>query len=231
MPLPVLAIQGAIVGISAIGNLFSSASRASEMNKRITRTQELAAEGLISQAQIAQRLRSIDRLFNQRLTSVLNTTAIRSRGFANTGTIGAAAAGQVEGARLSASESVIGQAQDINVGVRRDIANLELGRGETDVAGALIAGGASGTSLAVEAGKSLGREDITSPVGGASEATGAQGPVPIEQAGSFNPFLRGTGTQRLGTSTGGQIPTQSPFGGQLDPGQFDFLPNVRRSIF
>lgn len=229
MPLPLIA-AGAIVAVSAIGNLLSANARTDEVNERIKRAQELAAQGMISQAQIAQRLRSIDRLFNQRLTSVLNTTAIRSRGFANTGTIGAAAAGQVEGARLTASESVVARAQDINTSIRQNIAGLELGTETTDVAGALIAGGASGATLAIEADKFIDRPEIADPSGATSPQV-AQGFTPSAPQTGFNPFQPDKPKSPFGGQVGGQFNMQSPFGGELDPNQFDFISNVKRSIF
>ncbi len=228
MPLPLLAM-GLGAGLGAIGNMFSASAQADAINKRITAAQELAARNLVSQDEISDRLSSIDRMFNQRLTSVLNTTAIRSRGFANRGTIGAAAAGQVEGARLTAQDTAITHSQDVNRNIRNQIAQLELGKQDADLVGAAFSGAAAGIPLANEAMKGITFEGVgDNPFGGAQAGQGINPGMtgPQVTGGGFNPFMQ-SNAPRLGTfGTQNQVPTQNPFGGQTNIPNFNFLPNV-----
>jgi len=228
MPLPLIA--GGIAIGSGIASIFSNKAQSDAVQEAIKRAKALAAQGLISQDDLADRLNSIDRSFNQRLTSTLNTTAIRSRGLANRGTVGAAVAGNVEGARLSAQENAIGQAQTINTQIRSQIAGIELqglGTG-ADPVGSFVEGAAAALPLVNEGAKFLGDRPVgglpDTPPGGAGAGTGTAGPnrsgagglVPIENAGNFNPFLRQQG-QRFSNAGG----TGSDFS------NLDFLPNVR----
>lgn len=223
--LATLGIQAGVGLLSGLGNLFSSQSQADEINKRITRAQELAAKNLVTQDEIADRLHSIDRMFNQRLTSVLNTTALRSRGIANKGTVGAAVAGQVEGSRLEAQNTVIGQAKDVNREINMSIANLELQKGSADGLGAFVEGFASGVPLANEGLKMFDREIPSLPGKGAGQALnpGSLGPIPMAGAGSFNPFMQ-TNVPRMSNPYGG---TQlKGMGLNISAPQTQFMSNV-----
>jgi hypothetical protein len=203
---PIGAIAGGLFG--GIASIFSDAAAVKAMNEKISRAQALAAEGLVDQDEIQDRLASIDRMFNQRLTSVLTTTAIRSRGFANRGTIGAAAAGQVEGARLTAQEATVSRAGDVNRGVKMSIAQMELQREGTDPVGSFTQGATAGITTGLEVAKFYDRDEILGFDDPVSQATniGSTGPQPIGNAGNFNPNLRGLGPQmptRLGS---GRLP-------------------------
>lgn len=224
--LATLGIQAGTGLLSGLANLFSAQSQADAINKRITRAQELAAQGLVDQDEISDRLNSINRMFNQRLTSVLNTTALRSRGIANRGTVGAAAAGQVEGARLQAQDTTVQQAHDVNREIRMNIANLELQRASTDPVGSFVEGFASGIPLANETLKMFDRSPINLPNRGASGATnpGTLGPIPMGNAGSFNPFLQ-TNIPRMSNPMGGPYNPQG-MGLNLNIPQMPFISNV-----
>ncbi len=214
---PIGAIAGGLFG--GISSIFSDASQVNAMNERIRRTQELVADTLVDQDDIQDRLSSIDRMFNQRLTSVLNTTAIRSRGFANRGTIGAAAAGQVEGARLTAQDTAIGKGQDYNRQARLQIAQLELQKGSTDPIGSFVQGATAGVTTGMEVDKFLGREDpigLTKPVSQAVN-TGQSGNEPMSNAGNFNPNLRGLAPAPVTRLGSGNVPEAL---------QFNWSPNV-----
>src|SRR3990172_5201922 len=100
-------IIGATV-VSGIASYFSEQSQQEQMRRQIRRAQNLARESLIEGPDLARRLRDIDRLFNKRLISTLNTTALQTRRFANQSVVGAAVAGNI-GAQ--AEESKI-QTQD-----------------------------------------------------------------------------------------------------------------------
>lgn len=155
---PILIAAAAGGALSA----FSDSARTKAMNENIRRAQALAAQGLVSQRQLSNRLRSVDRMFNQRLNSVLNTTALRSRGYANQGTIGAAAAGGVEGARLEAQSRIIGESQDVNRQIQMQQAQLELGKQSADPIGSFVSGAVSGASVGIQA-EQLAQDDIQTP--------------------------------------------------------------------
>jgi len=186
---------GAIAGgtIGGITSMFSESSQARAMNENIRRAQALIAQGLTSSDDIADRLQSIDRQFNSRLTSVLNTTAIRSRGFANQGVIGAAAAGAVEGSRLATEAGVIEQSLTDNKGIRQAIAQIELGKKDPDMIGAFVEGAAAGATTGMEIQKMAGGRELpsldTTDTGGGNIA--GFGSIPaMKDAGTFNPFLK-----------------------------------------
>lgn len=190
---------GAGFAIGGITSMFSEASQARQMNENIRRAKALLEEGLTSADDIADRLHSIDRQFNSRLTSVLTTTAIRSRGFANQGVIGAAAAGAVEGARLATEAGVVEQSLTDNKGIRSAQAQLELAKQSPDLIGAFAEGGIAGATAGMEIAKIAGGRELPNedPVlavpgepGGSTTGRSPAGPIPISDAGNFNPFLR-----------------------------------------
>lgn len=220
-------IGAAFGGISSI---FSDASQSKAMNEAISRAQALAAQGLISNEALSARLHSIDRQFNARLTSVLNVTAIRSRGIANSGTVGAAVAGAMEGSREASKAGVIEQSLSENKGIRMAMAQMELSRTGTDPVGAFIEGAAAGGMAGAEIGKLAAPREIPSlGGGGAQQGIGVQGPqtgpLSMDQAGTFNPFLRSQ-DQRIGNLEGTQtlnyVPQQGPFMGNVDVGRWGF---------
>lgn len=152
-----------ILGAAALGgalSAFSDSARSKEINERIRRAQALAAQGLVSQRDISNRLRSVDRMFNQRLSSVLNITALRTRGFANQGVIGAAAAGGVEGARLEAQSRIVSESQGINRQIRMSQAQMELGTETADPFGSFVSGAVSGAGVGIEASQLGGEIDV-----------------------------------------------------------------------
>lgn len=182
------AIAGGLFG--GISSIFSGQSEADAINEKIRRAQALAAESLVDNSEISSRLNSIDRMFNQRLTSVLNTTAIRSRGFANQGTIGAAAAGGVEGDRLASKANAISMAQDTNRQVKQTIAQMELGMTEANPIADFVTGATSGVALGLEATKFIDNLNFnpTSP-SGRNPLQGQTSPTPLNQATTTNPYL------------------------------------------
>lgn len=183
---------GAGIGFLAGGltSLFSGQSEADEINAKIRRAQAIAAEGLVDSGEISNRLNSIDRMFNQRLTSVLNTTAIRSRGYANQGTIGAAAAGGVEGDRLASKANAISMAQDTNRQVKQTIAQMELGMTEANPMADFVTGATSGVALGLETTKFIDNLNFnpTAP-SGRNPLQGQTTPTPLNQVTTTNPYL------------------------------------------
>jgi hypothetical protein len=218
---PFGAIAGGLFG--GITSLFSEASQAEQMNENIRQAQALMAKGLISSDQLQDRLHSIDRQFNSRLTNVLNTTAIRSRGIANQGTVKAAAAGALEGSRLATEVGIIEQSLSENRGIRQAQASLELQKTNPDMIGAFVEGGVAGATAGAELGRLTGGRELPalspSEEGGQSSVAGF-GTIPsMSEAGNFNPFLRDN-QQRIGNLTDPfhKLPTQNPFIGNVQGG-------------
>lgn len=181
-------IAGGLLG--GISSIFSGQSEADAINEKIRRAQALAAESLVDSSEISQRLNSIDRMFNQRLTSVLNTTAIRSRGYANTGTIGAAVAGGVEGDRLASKSQAVESAQNQNAQVEQTIAQMELGTVSANPIADFVTGATSGIALGNEVTKFVDNLNFSLP--GMPKANPMQGqslPQPMSKATTQNPYL------------------------------------------
>ena len=222
-------IAGIMVG-SGILNAMAGSSQAAEINRRIAQAQALAAQGLISQEQLAQHLQSINRRFNQRLTSVLNTTAMRTRGFANQGTIGAAAAGGVEAARLGAQENAVNQAIGINSRIRTLQSQYELGTAVSSPISDFMKGAASGFSAGNEVSKLIdGSSPATSSTSTGTGENDALNPGSYQSSTqSFNPSAGPLGVKSNNTLSFGQstLNTNTP-----NPSDFDFLQNIRRSLF
>lgn len=211
-------IAGGLLG--GISSIFSGQSEADAINEKIRRAQALAAESLVDSGEIAQRLNSIDRMFNQRLTSVLNTTAIRSRGYANTGTVGAAVAGGVEGDRLASRSQTIEAAQNQNAQVKQTIAQMELGTTSANPVADFVTGAASGIALGNEVTKFTDNLNFSLP--GMPKANPMQGqslPQPMSKATSQNPYLP-TGqsvTTGMGTMNSMGLTVNNPYSNGQNP--------------
>lgn len=213
---------GAIAG--GLSSMFSAKSQSDQMNENIRRAKAMLAEGLVSSEEIQNRLHAIDRQFNARLTSVLNTTAIRSRGIANKGVVGAAVAGSVEGARLATEAGVIEQSLQANRGIRTAQAQLELSKSNPDMIGSFVEGAAAGVTTGMEAARMIGGPGDIPDIGvgdttGQSQVAGF-GSIPrMENADQFNPFIRKS-QDRLGNVEDPlrRMPTESPFSGNVSMG-------------
>jgi len=218
------AIAGGVIG--GISSIFSDASQSKAMNDAINRAQALAAQGLISNEALSKRLHSIDRQFNSRLTSVLNVTAIRSRGIANSGTVGAAVAGAMEGSREASKAGVIEQSLSENKGIRMAMAQMELSRTGTDPVGAFVEGAAAGATAGAELGRLADPRELPGlGGGGAQEGVGVQGPQTGPLTGGtqgFNPF-QPSQSPRLGNIDDpfARMPRGNPFMGNVSAGVFN----------
>ena len=210
--------MGAVLPIAiglagGLSSLFSGQANAKAINEKIRRAQGLAAESLIDNEELSSRLGSIDRMFNQRLTSTLNTTAIRSRGFANSGTIGAAVAGGIEGDRLASKSQTVNESLNFNKQVQQSIAQMELGTASANPIGDFVSGAASGVSLGMELDKLVNPAAIpgTTTTQQSIEA-GQATPRSMSDAGNFNPWLKGQGvTTSMGTLNPMQLQTNNPY--------------------
>jgi hypothetical protein len=217
------AVAGGLIG--GITSMFSAKSQSDQINENLQRAREQLATGLVSSEEIANRLRGIDRQFNARLTSVLNTTAIRSRGIANKGVVGAAVAGSIEGARMATEVGVVEQSLAENRGIRQAQAQLELAKTNPDMIGSFVEGAAAGVTTGMEVSKMVGGREMPS-LGDETQPGGATiagfGSMPsMQDAGRYNPFLKDQ-SPRLGNVDDpfSRMPTQSPFIGNIQQGVF-----------
>lgn len=234
---------GAAIGgvVGGLTSMFSAASQADQINENIRAAKALMEKGLISQDELADRLHSIDRQFNSRLTSVMNSAAIRSRGIANMGTVKAAAAGAVEGARMATEMGVVEQSLSENRGIRQAQAQLELGKTDPDMIGSFAEGAAAGVATGMEVEKFISGPGEIPGLQGLDRDTPTNrsqtgGLTPIGEAGKFNPHLRApnpfgeTDANRVGnisvpqdlnymnkhTGPMNALPQQSPFLGNVN---------------
>lgn len=211
-------IAGGLFG--GISSIFSGQSEADAINERIRRAQALAAESLVDSGEISQRLNSIDRMFNQRLTSVLNTTAIRSRGYANTGTVGAAVAGGVEGDRLASKSQTLEAAHNQNTQVQQTIAQMELGGVSANPIADFVTGATSGIALGNEVTKFVDNMNFSLP--GLPKTNPMQGqnmPQPMSKATTQNPYLPTSQpvTTGMGTMNPMGLTVNNPYGNGQNP--------------
>ena len=147
-------VGGGIALLSGIANLFEGSAARKEQEERLKRAREALISSFISNEELGMMLNNTERLFNNRLVGALNTTALRSRGYANREVVGAAVTGTMEGEKIQAISTLQEKAMQYNKGVQKDIASLELQKGDSGSGwGDFFTGMIGGTSTAIEAGK------------------------------------------------------------------------------
>jgi len=190
MAFPFLALGMGILG--GVGNLIAG----NEAEQQDRRRRELAIsqlrEGLIDSGELDQMLRNQDRLFNNRLQSTLNTTAIRTRGLANRGVVGAAAAGAINAQSAQARINTEQAVQRQNIGINQSIARAQLGGPENSPTGNFLSGFLGGAGAGLQAEQMLSDRSFVpgeQPTAGLTEqATGPSGNTG-NTGGIQNPFL------------------------------------------
>lgn len=90
---------GVAVG-GGILNALNGAAANREEEKKKQQALSLLRENLIDPNELDALMRDINSTFNSKLVSTLNSTALTSRGVANSGVVKGAVAGQIEGQRL-----------------------------------------------------------------------------------------------------------------------------------
>jgi hypothetical protein len=100
----------------------AEANRAEEKKKQ--QALSLLRENVIDPDELDSLMRDINMTFNNRLTSTLNTTALRSRGAANSGVVKAAVAGQMEGQRLGTLQDTKFRALESNKATYSSMASV-----------------------------------------------------------------------------------------------------------
>lgn len=145
-----LAVGGGIL------NAVAGAEQDREMEKRKQRSLSLLRENIVDPDELDDMLSGINQMFNSRLVSTLNSTALRSRGVANSGVVKGVTAGQIEGQRLGTLSDTRFRVQESNNNTRTQMANVESSIGSSNsVVGDFFAGGLTALPAAMEAGKML----------------------------------------------------------------------------
>jgi len=148
--MPLGYIAGGISLLSGLGSLFSESDQEAKMKAQLERAKNLARQGLISKEELANRLSSIDRLFNQRLNLSLRSTQLGGRRYANANVVGASVAGRL-GAEAEASKVDYTAGVDrSNAAIYQNLAQLEAGTPIYDPTGAFVEGAAAGGMLGLE---------------------------------------------------------------------------------
>ena len=165
---------GITLGSSILGGIFGSSAEAEKERKireQIQRAQALARQGIISKDQLAGRLRDIDRLFNKRLITTLNSTAFGGRRLANANVAGAAVSGQL-GAQAEATKvDYQSNVEQQNARIYSYMASLEAGAPVFSQAEGAVTGALGGAQVGLSLSNMINRkvpEVPTEPIGGSS---------------------------------------------------------------
>lgn len=121
-------VIGATVG-SALLNAIGGQAENAEMDKRRQRALSLLKENIIDPGELDLMLNNVNRLFNNRLTATLNSTALSSRAVANSNVVKGAVAGTLEGQRYQALIGAQERVYESNKGTLAQMAQTELAGG------------------------------------------------------------------------------------------------------
>jgi hypothetical protein len=162
---PVGTIVGGVLGAIGGGILGSAAEseRERKIREQVARAQALARQGLITPERLASRLRDIDRLFNKRLISTLNSTAFGGRRLANANVAGASVAGQLGGQAEASKTDYAMRADTLNAGIYQNMANLEAGAPITNKTEATAAGIFGGLQVGLQAADIFNKPTVPNP--------------------------------------------------------------------
>lgn len=151
-----LLTAGIAVG-GGILNALNGSAEDREMEKRKQAALTLLRENIIDPVELDTMLSNINRLFNNRLANTLNSTALRSRGIANSGVVKGIAAGQIESGRLGAISDTEFKALESNKQTRAQMAQTEVQYGSQHNFFGDFAGGAlAAAPVGIELSKMLG---------------------------------------------------------------------------
>lgn len=189
---------GITLGTSLLGGLFGGAAEAekeAKIREQVRRAQALARQGIISKEALAMRLRDIDRLFNKRLISTLNSTAFGGRRMANANVAGASVAGQL-GAQAEASKIQYQSAvDDRNAQIYQYMAGIEAGAPVTSQLEGAVTGALGGAQVGISLSNIINRKVPTVP----TDPIGGEAGYNFESPTRYSP-LGGIGNTPQGLS-------------------------------
>jgi len=117
------------LGLAVGGGLLNAAAGSAEdaeLEKQRQKMLGLLQENIIDPAELDRLLADVNRMFNNRLVNTLNSTALRSRGFANSNVVKGATAGAIEGARIGTLSDTRFRALENNRNVRGQMVGVDL---------------------------------------------------------------------------------------------------------
>lgn len=121
------AIGAAVVGGAL--NALSGAAEDREMEKRKQAAMAQLRQNIIDPNELDSMLNNVNRLFNNRLVNTLNSTALQSRGVANSNVVKGITAGQIEAGRLGALTDTQLKVQEGNRQTYSQMAGIESSTG------------------------------------------------------------------------------------------------------
>jgi hypothetical protein len=135
---------------SGLANMFSSSAEARQQKRNIRSTQGQLYENLIDEDELDKLLRTSERRFNASISSLANTTALRTRGVTNAAVVGAAALAPAYGEKFQAEQNIRQGAEERNTNIRTQIAGLEMGQPSEDPVGSFFSGAIPGLTAGLE---------------------------------------------------------------------------------
>jgi len=139
----ILPAASALIG--GIANIFSGQSAEEAQQKRIRAANSLLERNITDDNELARILRGQTRAFNAGLQNTINSTAIRSGGYANKEVVGAAVAGNIEAQKYATLSQTEMDVKDRNAEIRaRQAANVMSGDIVADPIGDFVSGGVAG---------------------------------------------------------------------------------------
>lgn len=149
---------------SGIANAFSDSSTVKGNNKKISQAQALLRDNLIDEQELADRLNENKVFYNNSIASLLNKTALTSRGFNNSGVIGAAVASPVLANMAQSANQIKMHRDENNRQVNSQIAQVGLGEQTADPVGSFFGGAIPGLTAGIEMAKYAGGPSSLKPV-------------------------------------------------------------------
>lgn len=146
-------LPAAMAAAGGISNLLSGQAQNKQQRENLKRAQQELEQGLITKEQLDRFLQSNKMAFGRQLTSLMNTTAIRTGGIANANVVKAAATAPVVAAEAQSELGIQENAANQNRAIHSQIAQLALNQPVSDPIGDFISGATSGASLGMELGK------------------------------------------------------------------------------
>lgn len=117
------------LGLAVGGGILNAAAGSAENDQLEKQRQEMLkilGESIIDPAELDHMLANVNKMFNNRLVNTLNSTAIRSRGIANSNVVKGATIGTLEGARLGTLEQTRFSAREANAKTRAAMVGVNL---------------------------------------------------------------------------------------------------------
>lgn len=184
------AIGAAVVGGAL--NALSGAAEDREMEKRKQAAMAQLRQNIIDPNELDSMLNNVNRLFNNRLVNTLNSTALQSRGVANSNVVKGVTAGQIEAGRLGALTDTQLKVQEGNRQTYSQMAGIESSMGgRHNAIGDFASGALAAAPVGMELSKMLSPNTISPGAQPNAPSTEFQSPSIASNftGGLENPFM------------------------------------------